>query len=406
MYDFVVIKYSEIGTKGKNRKIFESKLMNNIVLQLDHKVNAKKIYGRIIVLPKDDEKINKNMLNSLKKVFGIKSISPAIEVEKNYEDIKSKIIKLIREKGINTGTFKVEARRTDKSFPIRSFDLNKNLGADILEEFPNLSVDVHNPDYLIRVEIRHEISFVYFENIECFAGYPVGSGGKASIMLSGGIDSPVAAWMMMKRGMKLNAISFYSPPSNDEKTIMKLIELSKKLSEFYPFKFYHYIIPFTKVQLVIKDLNVESYSLILQRRSMLRIASKLAKHTNSQALITGENLGQVASQTLENMIAISEATNMLILRPLLGFEKLEIVNKSQEIGTYDISIWPYKDSCVAFLPKNPATKSYSDKLKKYEERINNLEGLENEALNRGLVYVIKNGKVIESYIFSDKEVIE
>ncbi|WGS64442.1 tRNA uracil 4-sulfurtransferase ThiI [Marinitoga aeolica] len=405
MYDFVVIKYSEIGTKGKNRKVFESKLMNNIVLQLNHKVNAKKIYGRIIVTPKENEKIDETMLNSLKKVFGIKSISPAIEVKKDYEDIKNNIIKLLKNKNIISGSFKIDARRTDKFFPIRSFDLNKNLGADILKEFPNLSVDVHNPDYLIRVEIRHEVSFVYFENIECFAGYPVGAGGKASIMLSGGIDSPVAAWIMMKRGMKLNAISFYSPPSNNEKTIMKLIELSKKLSEYYPFKFYHYIIPFTDVQIAIKNLNVESYSLILQRRSMLRIASKLAKHTNSQALITGENLGQVASQTLENMITISDATNMLILRPLVGYEKLEIVNKSQEIGTYDISIWPYKDSCVAFLPKNPATKSYSDKLKKYEERINDLEKLENDVLNKSLVYVIKNGRVLENYIFSDNEVL-
>jgi thiamine biosynthesis protein ThiI len=258
MYDFVVIKYSEIGTKGKNRRIFENKLMNNIVLQLNHKVNAKKIYGRIIVTPKEGEKIDNDMLNSLKKVFGIKSISPALKIEKNYEDIKNKIFWLLREKNINTGTFKIDARRTDKSFPVRSFDLNKNLGEDVLNEFPNLKVDVHDPDYLISVEIRHEMAFLYFENIECFAGYPVGAGGKASILLSGGIDSPVAAWLMMKRGMKMNAISFYSPPSNNEKTVMKLIELSKKLSEYYPFNFYHYIIPFTDVQLAIKKLNVES----------------------------------------------------------------------------------------------------------------------------------------------------
>ncbi|KAF2955092.1 tRNA uracil 4-sulfurtransferase ThiI [Marinitoga sp. 38H-ov] len=405
MYDFVVIKYSEIGTKGKNRRIFENKLMNNIVLQLDHNVSAKKIYGRIIITPKENKKIDSTMLNNLKRVFGIKSISPALKVEKNYEDIKNKIFFLLKEKNIATGTFKIDARRTDKTFPIRSFDLNKNLGEDVLNEFPNLKVDVHNPDYLIKVEIRQELSFVYFENIECYAGYPVGAGGKASIMLSGGIDSPVAAWLMMKRGMKMNAISFYSPPSNNEKTIMKLIELSKKLSEYYPFKFYHYIVPFTNVQMAIKKLNVESYSLILQRRSMLRIASKIAKHSNSSALITGENLGQVASQTLENMITISDATDMLILRPLVGYEKLEIVKRSQEIGTYDISIWPYKDSCVAFLPKTPATKSFPDKMRKYEEKIENLSNLEYEAIKNSLVYIIKNGEVIENYSFLEKEVL-
>ncbi|GAB6189764.1 tRNA 4-thiouridine(8) synthase ThiI [Marinitoga arctica] len=406
MYDFIVVKYSEIGTKGKNRRIFENKLINNIVLQLNHKVSVKKIYGRIIVTPKENEKINNNMLYSLKKVFGIKSISPAITVEKDFENIKNKIFKLLKDKNIETGTFKVDTRRIDKAFPIKSFDMNKDLGAEILNNFPKLKVDVHNPDYLIRVEIRQEMAFVYFENIECHAGYPVGAGGKASIMLSGGIDSPVAAWTMMKRGLKLNAISFYSPPNNNEKTVIKLIELSKKLSEFYPFNFYHYIIPFTNVQMAIKKLNVESYSLILQRRSMLRISSKLAKHTHSNALITGENLGQVASQTLENMISISDATDMLILRPLIGYEKLDIVKKSQEIGTYDISIWPYKDSCVAFLPKNPATKSFPDKLKKLEEKIENLSELELNALNNSLVYIIKNGEVIENYIFSEKEVLK
>lgn len=406
MYDFVVIKYSEIGTKGKNRRVFESKLMNNIILQLNHKVIARKIYGRIIVTPKGDGKIDEDMLNSLKKVFGIKSISPAIKVEKKFEDIKNKIIRLLKDKNIQSGTFKIDTRRTDKTFPIRSFDMNKDLGAEVLETFPNLKVDVHNPNYLIRVEIRQEMAFVYFENIECYAGYPVGAGGKASIMLSGGIDSPVAAWTLMKRGLKLNAISFYSPPNNNEKTVMKLVELSKKLSEFYPFNFYHYIIPFTDVQLAIKKINVESYSLILQRRSMLRIASKLARHTHSTALITGENLGQVASQTLENMITISEATDMLILRPLIGYEKLDIVRKSQEIGTYDISIWPYKDSCVAFLPKNPATKSFPDKMKKLEKKLENLSELELEALNNSLVYIIKNGEIIENYRFSEKEVLE
>ncbi|KLO22197.1 tRNA uracil 4-sulfurtransferase ThiI [Marinitoga sp. 1155] len=403
MYGFVVIKYSEIGTKGKNRKIFESKLMNNIVLQLNHSVKVKKIYGRIIVFPKDNIKIDKKMLYSLKKVFGIKSISPAIEVEKDYNDIKNKIIWLLKENHVESGTFKIDARRTDKSFPIRSFDLNKKLGEDILNEFNKLTVDVHKPEYLIKVEIRQELSFVYFENIECFAGYPVGAGGKASIMLSGGIDSPVAAWTMMKRGLKLNAISFYSPPSNGEKTIFKLLELSKKLSEFYPFNFYHYIIPFTEVQMAIKKLKKDSYSLIMQRRSMLRIASKLAWHTGSAALITGENLGQVASQTLENMITISEATDMLILRPLIGYEKLDIVRKSKEIGTYDISILPYKDSCVAFLPKSPATKSFVDKIKLMENKIEDIKTLELNALNNSLVYIIKNGSIIDNYVFSEKE---
>ncbi|AEX86250.1 hypothetical protein XO10_09235 [Marinitoga sp. 1135] len=406
MYDFVVIKYSEIGTKGKNRNVFENKLMNNIVLQLNHEVNAKKIYGRIIIIPKDNKKINDEMLNRIKKVFGIKSISPAVKVEKDYEDIKNKIISLLKEKNIESGTFKVDTRRVDKMFPIRSFDLNKDIGAEILEKFPGMKVDVHNPDYLIRIEIRHEMAFVYFENLECHAGYPVGAGGKASILLSGGIDSPVAAWMMMKRGMKMNAISFYSPPNNSEKTVMKLVELSKVLSTYYPFKFYHYIIPFTEVQKAIKNINVESYSLILQRRSMMRIATIIAKKSGSQALITGENIGQVASQTLENMISISDATDMLILRPLLAFEKLDIVNKSKEIGTYDISIWPYNDSCVAFLPKKPATKSFPDKMKKYEERIENLEILEEEAIKNSIVYVIKNGEVEEKYIFHEREVVD
>lgn len=386
MEPVVVVRYSEIGLKGRNRGYFEKKLIDNI-RKIARPPEVNKRYGRIIIRLKDmsfDE-----IKERLKYVFGIKNFSFAFAVSHDIEEIKKAVLELLKMKLSNHRTFKVETKRSYKQFPMTSHELSAYIGGFVLENFEGLKVDVHSPEIVVGIEVKEKEVFVYVGKEELYGGLPVGVSGKAILLLSGGIDSPVAGWYMMKRGIKIEAISFLSPPLTTEKSKKKILDLSEVLAKYEPDVFKTWIVPFTKVQQYIKANAPDKFSLIIQRRSMMRIASRLARKVKAQALVTGENVGQVASQTLTNMHSIEDAASLPVLRPLIGFEKTEIIDKSKCIGTYDISILPYLDSCVVFAPKNPATRSRIDEIRKVEEQLKDLPLLEDEVFNIIEKYTIR-----------------
>ncbi|WP_126993793.1 tRNA uracil 4-sulfurtransferase ThiI [Thermosipho globiformans] len=385
MEPVVVVRYSEIGLKGKNRGYFEKKLIDNI-RKIARPPEINKRYGRIIIRLKDmdfDE-----IKERLKYVFGIQNFSFAYAVSHDLNEIKEAVLKLLKLKLKNEKTFKVQTKRSYKQFPMNSQELSAHIGAFVLENFEELSVDVHNPDIIVGIEVKEKELFVFVGKEQLYGGLPVGSSGKAILLLSGGIDSPVAGWYMMKRGILIENLSFLSPPFTSEKSKNKILELSNILSKYVPDTLKTWIVPFTPVQQYIKTNAPDKYSLIIQRRSMMRIANKLARKIKAKAIITGENVGQVASQTLENLHTIEAASNLPILRPLIGFEKMDIVEKAKEIGSYEISIQPYLDSCVVFAPKNPATKSSIKEIEEIESKLVELSNLEEKAFENIEKHVI------------------
>lgn len=385
MEPVVVVRYSEIGLKGKNRGYFEKKLIDNI-RKIARPPEINKRYGRIIIRLKDmdfDE-----IKARLKYVFGIQNFSFAYAVSHDLDKIKEVVLKLLKLKLKNEKTFKVQTKRSYKQFPMNSQELSAHIGAFVLENFKELSVDVHNPDIIVGIEVKEKEVFVFVGKEQMYGGFPVGSSGKGILLLSGGIDSPVAGWYMMKRGILIETLSFLSPPFTSEKSKNKILELSNILSKYVPDTLKTWIVPFTPVQQYIKTNAPDKYSLIIQRRSMMRIANKLAKKIKAKAIITGENVGQVASQTLENLHTIESASNLPVLRPLIGFEKIDIVEKAKEIGSYEISIQPYLDSCVVFAPKNPATKSSIKEIEEIESKLTELSNLEEKAFENIEKHVI------------------
>lgn len=385
MEPVVVVRYSEIGLKGKNRGYFEKKLIDNI-RKIARPPEINKRYGRIIIRLKDmdfDE-----IKERLKYVFGIQNFSFAYAVSHDLDKIKEVVLKLLKLKLKNEKTFKVQTKRSYKQFPMNSQELSAHIGAFVLENFKELSVDVHNPDIIVGIEVKEKEVFVFVGKEQMYGGFPVGSSGKGILLLSGGIDSPVAGWYMMKRGILIETLSFLSPPFTSEKSKNKILELSNILSKYVPDTLKTWIVPFTPVQQYIKTNAPDRYSLIIQRRSMMRIANKLAKKIKAKAIITGENVGQVASQTLENLHTIESASNLTVLRPLIGFEKIDIVEKAKEIGSYEISIQPYLDSCVVFAPKNPATKSSIKEIEEIESKLTELSNLEEKAFENIEKHVI------------------
>ncbi|ACJ74859.1 thiamine biosynthesis/tRNA modification protein ThiI [Thermosipho africanus TCF52B] len=385
MEPVVVVRYSEIGLKGKNRGYFEKKLIDNI-RKIARPPEINKRYGRIIIRLKDmdfDE-----IKERLKYVFGIQNFSFAYAVSHDLDKIKEVVLKLLKLKLKNEKTFKVQTKRSYKQFPMNSQELSAHIGAFVLENFKELSVDVHNPDIIVGIEVKEKEVFVFVGKEQMYGGFPVGSSGKGILLLSGGIDSPVAGWYMMKRGILIETLSFLSPPFTSEKSKNKILELSNILSKYVPDTLKTWIVPFTPVQQYIKTNAPDKYSLIIQRRSMMRIANKLAKKIKAKAIITGENVGQVASQTLENLHTIESASNLPVLRPLIGFEKIDIVEKAKEIGSYEISIQPYLDSCVVFAPKNPATKSSIKEIEEIESKLTELSNLEEKAFENIEKHVI------------------
>jgi len=386
----IVIRYSEIGLKGKNRKNFEEQLIRNIKGTLNVKVERR--YGRILIR---DGSVDS--LDDIKRIFGVQNFSPGISVPHDFEEVK-KASKILVEKKLEEGakTFKVNAKRAFKGFKMGVYDMNKELGAYVLRNFPTLKVDVHNPDFILGVEVREKEILVFTDKIEAYGGLPVGISGKAVLLLSGGIDSPVAGWYALRRGVLIIPVTFMTPPFTTERSVDKVVEIVKILSKYSggnPLVLN--IVNMTEVQMAIRENSPDKYRLILYRRSMFRIAEKIAFEEGARAIYTGENVGQVASQTLDNMWSIESVTSLPVMRPLSGFDKIEIVNKAKEIGTYEISILPYQDSCVFFAPKRPATKSEPKTMEEIENDIEGLRELEEEAFRNRKKLEVVNGEIVE-----------
>ena len=365
MQDILLIKYGELALKGDNRYLFENRLVKNIKSALSEIENLRveKTHGRIYVEPGGDTDL---AIEKLKKVFGIVGITIAKKVNLNLNDIYEASIEIMSK--YNNKSFKVETRRPNKSFPYNSMEINKMVGDQILKNNNNLYVDVHKPDVLINIEIR-EMAYIYAGVIEGVKGLPLGTNGKATVLLSGGIDSPVSAWMMMKRGVLIEAVYFHSPPYTSERAKEKVIDLCKTLSS-YGQKIHLHIIHFTELQLLIYEKCPPEFTTIIMRRMMMKIAERIAENSGSLALITGESLGQVASQTIESLFVTNEAVKMPVFRPLIGMDKTQIIDQAKDIGTFDISIRPYEDCCTIFVPKHPSTKP---KLEKVLEAENNMD---------------------------------
>ncbi|SHN05450.1 tRNA uracil 4-sulfurtransferase ThiI [Gracilibacillus kekensis] len=366
-YDHIVIRYGELTLKGRNRKLFTTQLAQNVRQALRHfpaiKVDKKRDRMYIVLNGENPEPILERCI----KIFGIQNMSLAIKVANNEEDIKEQALKLLTETE-NVQTFKITTKRSNKDFPIGSQEFNHILGGYLLANTENITVDVHQPDLEITVDIRTEATYLTSKKIQGAAGLPVGSSGKSLLLLSGGIDSPVAGYLAMKRGVQLEAIHFYSPPYTSERAKEKVLDLAEKLS-FYGHSVKVHIVPFTALQQKIHREIPHGYSMTVMRRMMMRISEAVAKKEGILSLITGESLGQVASQTMESMHAINAVTNYPVIRPLVAMDKDEIINISEQINMYDISIRPYEDCCTVFVPKAPKTKPRLEKVEQFEANI-------------------------------------
>ena len=371
MEKVLLVRYAEIHLKGLNRPFFERLLVDRIKQALNP-INAsvEREQGRIFVYGIPEEQIPESV-DRLCRVFGIHSVSVACCVEKSWEAVKAAAIAEVSAyaKSVAASTFKCFSRRSDKRFPMTSEELCRELGHEILEAFPNLSVDVHHPALSVTAEIRQNNAFVFSGEVLGAGGMPVGSNGKAMLLISGGIDSPVAGYMIAKRGVMLDAVHFYSYPYTSERARDKVIELTKLVSR-YAGKIHLYLVPFTDIQMTIYDKCPSTETTVLMRRLMMKIAERIAKDTGSLALITGESIGQVASQTIESLCVTDDAVSMPVFRPLIGFDKEEIIEKAQRIGTFETSILPYEDCCTVFVPKHPVTKPKVDRLRESEALVN------------------------------------
>ena len=371
MFTAFLIKYAEIGVKGKNRYLFEDALVKQIKYALkkcDGEFTVRKTDGRIYVDAVSDFDFDETVAN-LQKVFGISGICPVVYVEdEGFGKLGERVIQYMKDVYPDKNkTFKVAARRARKNYPLNSMEINMEMGGIILDAFPEMKVDVHKPDILLNIEIRDKI-YIYSEIIPGPGGMPVGTGGKAMLLLSGGIDSPVAGWMIAKRGVKIDAVYFHAPPYTSERAKQKVIDLASKVAA-YTGPIYLHIINFTDIQLYIYDKCPHDELTIIMRRYMMRIAEHIAKETECLGLITGESIGQVASQTMQSLVATNEVCELPVYRPLIGFDKMDIVDISEKIDTYETSILPYEDCCTIFVAKHPVTKQNVNIIRKHEQNL-------------------------------------
>lgn len=358
VYQSFLIKYAEIGTKGKNRYLFEDALIKQIKHSLKHVEGAfsySKESGRIYVEAEGSYDYD-DVIEALSRVFGIAWICPMVKIaDKDYENLKQLVVEYMDQvypdKNI---TFKVDCRRGDKKYPVNSDQMNRDFGEVILRAFPEIRVDVHKPDVMLRVEVRGQVN-IYSLNIPGPGGMPVGTNGKSMLLLSGGIDSPVAGYMIAKRGVKIDAVYFHAPPYTSERAKQKVVDLAKLVARYSGPVMLH-VINFTDIQLYIYDKCPHEELTIIMRRYMMRIAEHIAGETGSLALITGESIGQVASQTVQSLTATNEVCTIPVFRPVIGFDKQEIIDISQKIGTFETSIQPYEDCCTIFVAKHPVIK--------------------------------------------------
>lgn len=365
-YDRILIRYGEISTKGRNRHKFVEKLRRSVKLALASFPNSKIEAGRDRMYVLLNGENGTEIIEKLKHIFGIQSFSPAIKVERNVESLKDSALEFVRAHYKDGQTFKVNPKRSDKTFELNTDGINRTIGAYLLQNIPGLQVDVKNPDLNLRIEVRVDAIYLSCENIPGAGGMPIGSNGKAMLMLSGGIDSPVAGYMAMKRGLEIEAVHFFSPPFTSERSKEKVVDLTKKLGEIYGSTIKLHIVPFTGIQQAIREQIPENYTMTSTRRMMLQITDRIRMKQEALAIITGESLGQVASQTLESMYTINDVTNTPILRPLITMDKTDIIKIAHEIDTLEISNRPYEDCCTIFVPAAPKTKPRREKVQYYE----------------------------------------
>lgn len=398
-YTEIMVRYGELSTKGKNRKDFIARLGGNIRKSL-------KDFEQVVVHPnRDRTHVTLNGASSaaviarLKRVFGIQNLSPMLKVEKSMEAVQEGALAMMKEQLKPQMTFKINTRRSDKDFPINTDTMNRELGGFILENFPESQVKMKNPDITLRVEIRSNGIFLTSEVIDGAGGLPVGTAGKGMMMLSGGIDSPVAAYLGMKRGVEMEMVHFFSPPYTSEQALAKAKELSGKLAA-YSGNVQFLQVPFAEIQETIKEKCPEGYLMTIQRRMMLRLTVALAQKRGGLAIFNGESLGQVASQTMESMMAINDVTTMPIIRPVVSMDKNEIIEIAKEIDTYDLWIMPFEDCCTIFAPPAPKTRPDLEKARYYESKID-VEGLMKRALDGVQVTNIHAG---EEFLNQNEEV--
>lgn len=357
MKELVLVKVGEIALKGLNRRTFEDILKKNIRRSIKSagRFEVTSAQSTIYVTPLEESADLDEACEKISKVFGIVAYSRACLCKKDMQSITENAFEYLKDELMAAKTFKVQAKRSDKKFPLKSPEICMELGGQILSKFPHLKVDVHNPEVTVTVEVRDFGAYVHGCALRGAGGIPVGTGGKAAILISGGIDSPVAAYMMAKRGIELTAIHFASPPYTSERAEQKVIKLLQKVS-LYSGAIKMITVPFTEIQETIKNKCPEELFTIIMRRLMMQISQIIAKQEDCTALITGESLGQVASQTIHAMECTDEATDMLVFRPLIGMDKEEIIDISRKIDTFETSILPYEDCCTVFTPKHPRTR--------------------------------------------------
>ncbi len=371
MYKAFLIKYGEIGVKGKNRYLFEDALVRQIryaLKEVDGEFNVTKENGRIYATAVSDFDYDETVA-ALKRVFGIIGICPVVQIEDNgFDDLAKHVVEYFDatypDKNI---TFKVNARRARKNYPMDSMEINMELGGRLLDAFPELKVDVHKPEVLLQVEIRNKIN-IYSVEIPGPGGMPIGTAGKAMLLLSGGIDSPVAGYMIAKRGVQIEATYFHAPPYTSDRAKQKVVDLAKLVSR-YSGPMVLNVVNFTDIQLAIYEKCPHDELTIIMRRYMMRIAEELGKKSGCLGLITGESIGQVASQTMQSLYCTNEVCEMPVFRPVIGFDKQEIIDLSEKIGTYETSIQPFEDCCTIFVAKHPVTKPNLNIIKNDEKHL-------------------------------------
>lgn len=386
MKKLIIIKYGELTTKKDNINFFITTLKQNIISSLkDYDIDLKYDKGRMFIYASED--VLDNIIEKIKKTFGIHEINIGYELMGNdMEYIKSSLLELIKDKDITT--FKVETKRSDKSYPINSMEVSRILGGLVLKNKENAKVDVHNPEMVINIEIRFNSSYIYFDKIKGIGGYPVGVAGKGLLMLSGGIDSPVAGYLALKRGVRIEAIYFESPPHTSDAAKNKVIMLAKKLSEYSGYVKLH-VINFTNIQEAILKNCPHEYLVTIMRRMMYRISEKIANKNNCKVLINGESIGQVASQTLTSIAAINCVTPMPVIRPVACLDKLDIIEIAKNIDTYETSILPFEDCCTIFVPDHPVINPSDENSREYEESFD-YETLIKDALSTSTVIKVEN----------------
>ena len=356
MNDIILLKLGEIVLKGLNRRSFEQKLMANVRRRLSHIGNFRVycLQSTVYVEPESGNEDMDEAFEALKKVFGIINLTRAAGCKKDKDAIVKLAVEYLREDMLNAKSFKVESKRSDKSFPMTSIQLSQYVGGELAEAYPDTEVDVHNPELTVHIEVRDLAAYVHASPVPGAGGMPVGSNGIAVTLLSGGIDSPVSSYMIAKRGVRLVPVHFFSFPYTSEQAKDKVIELGRQLTE-YCGRMTLDVVPFTHIQEEIRDKCPEEYFTLIMRRFMMRIAGRIAYNAGAKAIVTGENLGQVASQTMEAMASTQAVIDMPVLQPLIGMDKEEIITLSRKIGTFETSILPYEDCCTVFTPRHPKT---------------------------------------------------